>query len=324
MISSKNLKADLLHIGILTGAILGIWSFISGLVEGLSGFVDPNAFDANQALGPLPGLFVTALLNALVLTWFAKKTQLTGVRLGVVVFLIIFGVMFFMSQIETLYFLDSIQMPWQIIFGQVLAGLGVGLVAALLTIRYKYKLDGKQSYSKEAFRTLPLRTVIGRFVILAFVYVLFYYLFGYFIAWQFADLREYYSGSKEIVPVLVYMQGQIASEPQLILFQIFRGFLWAGIAFMVAMNLPKAKQWERAVIVGLAMSIGLAMPLLLPQDFMPAPVRLGHFFELLIENFIFGVVVVALFREELKPSPFESQAYTINETVVSVSELKST
>jgi hypothetical protein len=36
------------------------------------------------------------------------------------------------------------------------------------------------------------------------------------------------------------MQGQIAGEPQLILFQIFRGFLWAGIAFMVAMNMPKA------------------------------------------------------------------------------------
>jgi hypothetical protein len=72
------------------------------------------------------------------------------------------------------------------------------------------------------------------------------------------------------------------------------------------------------------MSIGLAMPLLLPQDFMPAPVRLGHFFELLIENFIFGVVVVALFRKEVRPSPFEFQAYTSFESVVSAPQLKST
>ncbi|TFH32298.1 MAG: hypothetical protein E4G99_12910 [Anaerolineales bacterium] len=293
---SLPLRAQVLHIGILTGGILGVWSFIAGLVEGLSGFVDPNTFDASQALGPLPGLFVTSLLYTLVLTWYANRTQLSGAKLGVVVFLVIFGVMFFMTQIETLYFLDSIQIPWQIIFGQVLAGIGVGLVAALLTIRYKRKLDVLQSNPKEGYRSLPRSTIIGRFTILAFVYTLFYYLFGYFIAWQFPALREYYSGSTQLVPLLPHMLGQISGEPQLILYQIFRGFLWAGIAYMAAMNMPKAKGWERVVVVGLAMSIGVSFPLLLPQDFMPAPVRLGHFFELFIENFVFGVVVVFLFR----------------------------
>lgn len=293
-------KLTILHIGLLTGGIIGVWSFISGLVEGLSGFVDPSIFNANQALGPLPGIFMTALLQALVLTWFSTKTQLSGTKLGIVIFVMIFGVQFFMSQIETLYFLDSIQMPWQIILGQVLAGVGVGLVAAFLCIRYKNKLDILQDNPKDGFYTLPRNIAIGRFTILAFVYTLFYYSFGYFVAWQFTALREYYSGSTELIPFLPYMLGQITGEPQLILFQFFRGFLWAGIAYMAAMNLPKAKQWERAVIVGLAMSIGLAFPLLLPQDFMPAPVRLGHFFELLIENFVFGVVAVLLFVQDKK------------------------
>lgn len=293
--SSQVRKLSLVHIGLLTGGILGVWSFISGLVEGLAGFVDPNTFDASQALGPLPGLFATSLLYALVLTWYASRTQLSGFKLGVVVFVVIFGVMFFMTQIETLYFLDAIQMPLPIIFGQVLAGIGVGLVAGLLSIRYKKKLTAIQSSPQGSFQNLKGSVLIGRFTILSIVYTLFYYGFGYFIAWQFPALRQYYTGSTELTPFVPHMQGQITGEPQLILFQIFRGYLWAGIAYIAAMNLPKARQWERIVIVGLAMGIGVSFPLLLPQDFMPAPVRLGHFFELLIENFIFGAVAVLLF-----------------------------
>jgi len=287
MTSQKNLKSDLIHIGVLTGAILGVWSFISGLVEGLTGFVDPNNFDASQALAPIPGLFITSLLNALVLTWFVKKTQLTGIRLALVVFLIIFGVMFFMPQIETLYFLDSVQIPLQIIFGQILSGIGVGLVAGLLTVRYKRKLDSEQNNPKEPFLNPPIKNILGKFVILALIYLVFYFIFGYYIAWQFPDIREYYSGSREILPVLAHMQAQFVNEPNL-------------IGFMTAMNLPKAAPWERMIIVGLAMSIGLALPLVLPQNYMPSGVRFGHFFEVLIENFVFGVVVVVLFGKEIE------------------------
>jgi len=295
--SSQSFKLNMAHIGLMTGGIIGIWSFISGLVEGLAGFVDPNNFDSNQALGPLPWIFITALLQTLIVTWYANRTQLSGKKLGFVIFVVIFGVQFFMSQIETLYFLDSIQMPWQIIFGQILAGVGVGLFAALLSVRYKNKLGELQDSSVHGFNTLPSNVAVRRFTILAFVYTIIYFIFGYFVAWQFPALREYYSGSTEITPFLPYMLGVFTGEPQLVLFQIFRGYLWAGIAYLATMNLPKAKQWERIVIVGLAMSIGLAFPILVPQSYMPMPVRLGHFPELLSSNFVFGVIAAWLFTK---------------------------
>ena len=97
------------------------------------------------------------------------------------------------------------------------------------------------------------------------------------------------------------MQEALIGEPQLALFQIFRGYLWAGIAYMATMNLPKAKQWERIVIVGLAMSIGLAFPILVPQNYMPTAVRLGHFPELLSSNFVFGITAAWLFTKEVTP-----------------------
>ncbi len=311
--SSQSRKLTIVHIGLLTGIILGLWAFVSGLVEGLAGYVDPATFNADQALGPMPGLFATALSYALVFTRYANRTQLSGYRLAAVVFIILFGVMFFMTQIETLYFLDSIQMPYMLIFGQVLAGIFVGIGAGLLSSRYKKKLDAISSATPGAFNTQSLGDMLRRFTILSIVYTLFYYFFGYFIAWQFPAVREYYSGSTALTPLIPHMVGQVTGEPQLIVFQIFRGYLWAGIAYMAAMNLPQAKAWERMVIVGLCMAIGISFPLLLPQDFMPAPVRLGHFFELFIENFTFGVVAAYLFlkhRQPLVVSPPEQASST--------------
>ena len=299
--SSKSRKLTIVHVGLLTGIILGLWAFVSGLVEGLAGYVDPATFSADQALGPMPGLFATSLSYALVFTWYANRTQLSGYRLAAVVFVVLFGVTFFMTQIETLYFLDAIQMPYVLIFGQVLAGVFVGIGAGVLSSRYKKKLDAGVSETPGGLNTLPIGDMLRWFTILSIIYTLFYYFFGYFIAWQFPALRAYYTGSTALHSFITHMQGQITGEPQLIVFQIFRGYLWAGIAYMAAMNLPKAKAWERMVIVGLCMAIGASFPLLLPQDFMPAPVRLGHFFELFIENFLFGVVAAYLFLKDWKP-----------------------
>lgn len=82
---------------------------------------------------------------------------------------------------------------------------------------------------------------------------------------------------------------------------------------MAAMNLPKAKHWERLVIVGLAMSIGLAFPILVPQAYMPTPVRLGHFPELLSSNFVFGIIAAWLFTKS--DSWFEVSKVFMNDRV---------
>lgn len=286
-----NTKTVLKQIGSLTGFMVAVWSFISGLSLGLMGFVDPAAFGPAKALEPLPGLFLCCLLNALVIVWFTSRSHHTGFKLGLVVFTIIFGVMFFMTQIETIYFNDSIQMPWQIIFSTVLTGVFVGLTVAIRAVRNQQQSESDPSESQPSH---PL--VFWKFTVLSVVYLVFYFFFGYYVAWQFPALREYYSGTTDILPFLVHMQGQVANNFDLILFQIVRGFLWAGIAYVVMVSASKARPWEQAVIVGLAVSVGLATPLFVPNEYMPATIRFGHFFELLIENFLFGVIAVLIFR----------------------------
>ena len=54
------------------------------------------------------------------------------------------------------------------------------------------------------------------------------------------------------------------------------------------------RRLEKPVIVCLLLSIGLSLQILLPQAYMPAAVRYGHFPELLFENFVFGVIASKL------------------------------
>ncbi len=138
---------------------------------------------------------------------------------------------------------------------------------------------------------------------MALIYVVFYFVFGYFIAWQFPAVREFYSGSSEILPFPVHMRQQFQVDPLLPLFQVLRGAIWACIGLWVASALNRAVHWERMVIVGLSLSVGLSTLLLVPNPYMPDSVRLGHFFELLLENFVFGALLVQLFR-----SSFDSPA----------------
>lgn len=76
--------------------------------------------------------------------------------------------------------------------------------------------------------------------------------------------------------------------------------MWAGLGYAAIVGLGHAKAWERIILVGLILSVGLATPLFVPNEFMPPVVRAGHFFELVIENFLFGVLVALFFRPKAR------------------------
>jgi hypothetical protein len=121
--------------------------------------------------------------------------------------------------------------------------------------------------------------------------MIFYFFFGYYIAWQFPLLRQFYSGSTNILPFWTHMQSQLHEDVFLIEFQIFRGFLWTFIGYMLLRGIAIKNKIEGYILMGFLLSVPLSIPLFVPNDFMPAGIRFGHFFELLIENFLFGVIL---------------------------------
>lgn len=277
---------------ILTGVMLAAWALFSGLAAGIFGEVASES-QAPVAMGIF---FVIVLVNVLVYQWYILRSNAYGRRLILVLFFLIFGVIFFMTQIETLVFNDAVRMPIAFVIALIVAGVVVAGIVSPLAVR----LSGKQKQPSAVISKAPLwessvTELAWKLTAVALLYVAVYMFFGYFIAWQVPALREYYSGSTEIVGFVQQWANTINANPTLLLIQIFRGYLWAGLALLAARTIGTGRIWEKLTIVGLLMSVGLSLQILLPNPYMPDAVRYGHFPELFVENFLFGVVAALLF-----------------------------
>jgi hypothetical protein len=291
------MKTNVLFILLMTFVMSLVWMIASGVFMGMAGAVDVTAVDPMKSALSSLWLVGASFLNVLVVAWFVNRTHLSGINLMFRVFLLLFGVMFFMTQIETLFFNAAIQMPLNVVKATVASGALATLSVAILAVFYREKLGPPRLRT----RWIDPRRNITKLLILAAIYVIFYFVFGYYLAWQVPGLREFYTGTTDILPFGSHMAGVLANDIALPVFQIVRGLMWAGLGYAVIAALGNIRLLERAILVGLILSVGLATPLLIPNEFMPEVVRAGHFVELLAENFLFGVLVALFFRPCARP-----------------------
>jgi hypothetical protein len=125
--------------------------------------------------------------------------------------------------------------------------------------------------------------------VIAVVYVILYFTFGYFIAWRNPTVREYYGGIDE-----GGFAGQIGrvlrDTPWLVPFQIVRAMFWVALAVPV-IRMLKGQRTETALAIGLLFAVVMNAQLLLPNPYMPEPVRMAHLVETASSNFLFGVFI---------------------------------
>ncbi len=200
-----------------------------------------------------------------------------------------FGIQYFMSQIETLWFNDSLNMDLDLIFAVVLAGgimyLLFSITATWLTGRFKKSIEQPTDVSEMIRSPLIKRGII----LVVVVWPLIYFFAGYFIAWQFEDIREFYSDTVESGSFASIMIGNFTSG--LYFFQILRGGLWILISIPVLM-IANVSVVRKGIILGLLFSVLGASQLLLPNPIMPEMVRMAHLLETSTSNFLWGFVIV--------------------------------
>ena len=56
-------------------------------------------------------LLIFCILNTIILTIFIINSKMQGIKLIGITFIIFWGIQYFMTQIETLYFNDAVKMP---------------------------------------------------------------------------------------------------------------------------------------------------------------------------------------------------------------------
>jgi hypothetical protein len=106
---------------------------------------------------------------------------------------------------------------------------------------------------------------------------------------------EYYGGIDE-GSFLAHMPTVLRDTPWLIPFQIVRAICWVALALPV-IRMLKGERLETVLAIGFLFAVLMNAQLLLPNPYMPEPVRMAHLVETASSNFIFGVLVGWLLTE---------------------------
>lgn len=269
----------------VTVLYFGCFAVVSGaLLSSAAGPPEPA-----EAGAALVALLAVSLINAAVWTYVILRSNWTGGKLIIAVLLIFFGVSTVMPQIETAYFIS--RLPPGMLPRLFVAGLIMAVVFAPLAVLI---LGKARARANSDFRSKPLgRALPLKLILIVVAYVLIYFTFGYFIAWQSAAVRAYYGGN-DPGNFLVHMANLVRTEPLLFVLQAVRALMWAAIAAPV-IKMMKGGWWEAGLAVALLFAV-MTSQLLLPNPLMPEAVRLAHLVETSTSNFLFGWLVVLIFR----------------------------
>lgn len=270
---------------LILAVILYIAFGISGLLLGL-GESPPGESQLTVALWTL----VVCLLHAGVLSHLIVRSRWQGWQLTVTVFLIYYGIMTFLSQIETVVFLkyltdivDAKDLP--ALFGQGLIVAGVFSPAAV-ALHGKFKAQELEAKSPATLR-LTWDEWLKRLSLVSVVYVVIYVGFGALVFRPLVGeaFQEYY--------------GDIGLPPWILLLQVPRALIWAAIAVPIV-RMFRGRPWETNLAIALSFSIIMGTLLLIPTSIMPTSIRLGHFVEVTLSNFVFGWLVGAILQQPSK------------------------
>jgi len=291
---------------ILALAMAVLWILSMSIGTGVFGVDVATPQDASAG-GILLFLFLASAINTAVIVGLILKTKWSGWKLAGGIALTIFGIQFFMSQIEALYFNQSLVMPVGLIYAVILGGLVLAVTFSMIAVTVFKKWKGETAKNGEDFN-IDTGFVVKLIILAALVYPALYFTFGYFIAWQLPELRMLYSGSSEILPFFQHFRQTLQADPFFYPFQIFRGFLWLGLA-MVLMNLVTANWKTKAFLTGITFALIMNAQLLVPNPSMSESIRLYHFIETASSNFIWGFAIVLLLHGRRKVSEGSNQTY---------------
>jgi hypothetical protein len=259
---------------------------------------------AQQAASLLRPLLAYTFLVSLVTGWIIQSSRWCGLKLIAALVFTFYGLMTFISQIESIAYLRAKMPPGLIrnlfVMGAVVAVLFVPVAALIMG-----KIRGPEQPHAE--RVLTLKSQAARFCILAIVYVVLYYLFGYYVAWQNPELRLYYSGTTEVKSFYQMMRSTATGTPWMLAFQFGRGLLWTLFAYPVVKML-NTRRIETAGIIAALFGVW-SFVLLMPNPLMPASVAHSHFWETLWSDLLLGAIVGwVLAADESRTARSQTQA----------------
>ena len=283
----KNILKHVLRISLGALALSIIWIISLQLAEI---FITSNLETENASPGKaLLLMYLASWLDTAVLYLMVIYSRWSGKLLVAWTALLIYGIKYFLSMIEALWFNDSLAMPISGIYNLLLAGIIVAVSFSPIIVWLGRKLKSVQvTGSRLETKQLPgnLYIKIGMLAIIA--YPLIYFLAGYFIAWQFESVRMFYSGEIQDNSFFQMMRGNI--ESGLYFFQIPRALLWILFGYYTFQLIDG--NWKlKGLIIGLLFATLMNAQQILPNPYFPDQVAMAHFIETFSSNFLWGFLI---------------------------------
>ncbi len=258
-----------------------------GVSAGVVGLAANSQTPGQPGAGAVP-LLIVCFLETAVLTYLILRSRWSGWRLVATIFFVFYGVTTFMPQIESAVFLTHLPpgiLPRLFLMGALIAA-PFSVLAVLILGKRKAEMVDTERNSR---LVIAASEWAWKLVVIAVAYVILYFTFGYFIAWRNPAVREYYGG---IDPgsFVAQMGTVLRDTPWLVPFQILRAMFWVALALPV-IRMLKGQRTETALAIGLLFSVVMNAQLLLPNPYMPEPVRMAHLVETASSNLIFGFFI---------------------------------
>ncbi len=250
----------------------------------------------SSAADPLSAVFlmVISVFNCFLLHFLVSRSSWRGAKRIAGIVFSVFMVASFMTQIETLFFGGAFE---ALTTGDVLLIMLAPLPSIVAATLLLVKFYGRKEASPEA-GSLPIVPLIKRIAVLGAVYAVVYFLFGYFVAWQFEDLRVFYSGSAVDAGFI----GQLMNNELIIYpFQYLRGLMFVSFTLPLLSMLRKNK---KAFLISVCLVyLTTAIVLVIPNPLFPDTVRWAHFAEMLSSMLLFGIITgYVLYKPLEKPN----------------------
>lgn len=284
--SVKAIVVLALKLAFLTFLLFGCFS-VASLVAGLADPGQPTP--TTQIPNPNPKdvmvpLLIMCLFVTIVLSYPIIRSKWTGWRLVIAIFIVYFGISTFLTQIETLVFLDYLVdvVPTDKIPRFFMQGAIVAALFSPLAVLVHGRMRGTNEFQDTRLGSaMPWTEWVLKLISIAVIYLGIYYFFGRFVFIPLAGeaFQEYYGNLQ--LPMWIYP------------FQMARGLIWAALALLV-IRMMKGSGWESGLAVASLFAVLMGFLLLLPNKWMPDVIRYAHFIEVSSSNFLFGWIVVWL------------------------------
>ncbi len=253
-------------IAFIKAAVLAIVLLAAGMVAGLPFHWDVVPAAKGEPWPIFTGLVLVAVIGAGVLTVLAERTRWRGWKLGLALALVLFLIESGLSEIEAAAFNNDLKIPLAMLVNGTASSLIRDLIAGVAIALLWRKGD-----------TSPARLLRGLWwkpPVIAVVYFVCYFTAG---LWAFAQPATH----------SFYVHGPQISLVFLSELELGRGLVWCIPAYGLARGL-RGPGWSIALLTGMAFSLLMADQLLLPNAFMPWPVRCVHLAEIGVSNLVFG------------------------------------